>query len=252
MRRPHASRLCCLAVAAIVMAPGRGASPGGVVSASNSTCDWVPACGSEVNVRPSGQGCVNPALGNVSYCTVCNYIFNSPPCDNTAENVYKNRVALYAGTPHFNHICGGHRGGNADRDDPWNDPEIECGPICAASKRPAFKSITLMDMCYRYSAKSCCYAIQDNEIAEAYFTLLEAGDRCQDELLYPKLKLRDAFCATCDPDQGSYLVEGKLNMYVCPCGECGDLSVCCCRRGSVGGTAPIPGVLERNYSEAVG
>ena len=177
-------------------------------------CDWSAPCGSENNVDPSGQGCVNPTLGNVSRCGVCNYIYNSAPCTNTAENIYNHRHALYGDSPHYNEICGGASGGDEALEKPWEDPNIECGPICAVSGRPAFTSIALLDTCYRYSEKTCCYVIQDTEIADAYFSLLEAGDRCQDELIYPKLRLRDAFCMACDPMQGKYLVEGTLNVCV--------------------------------------
>ena len=150
----------------------------------------------------------------MSRCEVCHYIYNSAPCNNTAENVYANRESLFMDNPHFNEICGGRSGGDEDLDEPWNDPEIECGPICALSGRPAFSSITMLDTCYRYSEKTCCYVIQDTEIADAYFSLLEAGDRCKDELIYPKLRLRDAFCLGCAPDQGKYLVEGTVHVYV--------------------------------------
>jgi len=179
-------------------------------------CDWEGPCGSEVNVDPSGEGCVNPILGNESECSICHYIYNSPPCENTVENVYKNRDTLFADSPHRNDICGGPSGGDESLDEPWTDPEIQCGPICALSGRPSFKSIAMLDMCYRYTDNTCCYPIQDAEIADYYFSLLEAGDRCKDELIFPKLRLRDAFCLGCDPLQGKFLVEGKISVYVLP------------------------------------
>ena len=183
---------------------------------ADDDCSWALACGGDFNVNASnnGSGCLDPSLGDVAACQTCNFIYNSPPCDNTIENIYNNRVSLFGDSPHFNDICGGSAGGvdpNGNGDD-WNDPNIECGPICALSGRPPFQSISLLETCYRYYERTCCYVIQDTEIDDAYFSLLEAGDRCNDELLYPKLKLRDAFCLGCDPNQGRYLIEGVVNV----------------------------------------
>lgn len=181
---------------------------------SGLDCNWTAACGGSVNVRNSGQGCIEPSLGQTSQCEICNFIYNSPPCDNTAENVYKHRERLYSDSPHYQYICGGSSGSQdaSYEENPWDDPDISCGPICAASGRPPFRSITLLDTCYRYSELTCCYVNQDVEIGDAYFTLIDAGDRCEQELTFPKLKLRDAFCMACDPRQGSFLVEGKLKV----------------------------------------
>jgi hypothetical protein len=50
------------------------------------------------------------------------------------------------------------------------------------------------------------------EIEEHYSILVEAGDRCLQELVKPKLFLRDLFCMACSPYQPDYLVNGTLRI----------------------------------------
>lgn len=50
------------------------------------------------------------------------------------------------------------------------------------------------------------------EIEEHYSILVEAGDRCLQELVKPKLFLRDLFCMACSPYQPDYLVNGVLRI----------------------------------------
>lgn len=63
-----------------------------------------------------------------------------------------------------------------------------------------------------FNERSCCIPVFDTEILEHYETLLDAGDRCSQELLHHKRKLRQLFCLACSPDQPKYLVNGTLQI----------------------------------------
>ena len=49
------------------------------------------------------------------------------------------------------------------------------------------QSKVLLTVCHDMEEKACCYPNQDNEIEEAYYEFLTAGDRCKEELVGPSI-----------------------------------------------------------------
>jgi len=60
--------------------------------------------------------------------------------------------------------------------------------------------------------KACCYPNQDNEIEEAYYEFLTAGDRCKEELIPAKRALRRIFCMACHHESGKYVQNGTIKI----------------------------------------
>merc|ERR1712048_869265 len=87
-----------------------------------------------------------------------------------------------------------------------------CGPICPATMRPWFPSKVLLTLCFDMEEKACCYPNQDNEIEEAYYEFLTAGDRCKEELIPAKRALRRIFCMACHHESGKYVQNGTIKI----------------------------------------
>eukprot|EP00941_MAST-03F_sp_MAST-3F-sp1_P001897 g1897.t1 len=83
---------------------------------------------------------------------------------------------------------------------------------CHLTQQPPKPSKVALNLCYQHTKSSCCLPVFDAEIEEHYNILLDAGDRCLQELVKPKLHLRDLFCMACSPYQPDYLVDGKLRI----------------------------------------
>eukprot|EP00736_Rhodelphis_marinus_P007235 Rmarinus@m.19527 len=68
------------------------------------------------------------------------------------------------------------------------------------SERPRFK----LPMCRMYNEDSCCSAIHDSEVLDAYEHLVDVGDRCVDFYNHKHFEVRQYMCMFCDPDHLNY------------------------------------------------
>jgi len=119
-------------------------------------------------------------------CTVQDYISNTPQCRNTCAECEATG---------------------------WNPDSRACANChCALTQKMPQKPIVELTMCHMHSSRACCIPVFDTEILEHYEILLDAGDRCAQELTQAKRKLRDLFCLACSPDQPKYLIDGKLHI----------------------------------------
>lgn len=84
--------------------------------------------------------------------------------------------------------------------------------FCGSTGMRSRKMKVPLNICHMFNEDSCCIPVFDTEIDEHYQNLLEAGDRCIQELVKPKLYLRDIFCMACSPLQPSYTVNGTLRI----------------------------------------
>jgi hypothetical protein len=83
---------------------------------------------------------------------------------------------------------------------------------CFLTERPPKKNQVNLHLCHLHSESSCCIPVQDMEIDDDYSVTLEAGDRCAQELVRPKLDLRDLFCFGCDPKSPQYIINGSIHI----------------------------------------
>lgn len=83
---------------------------------------------------------------------------------------------------------------------------------CKITEAHPKPSKVALNLCYQHTKNSCCLPVFDWEIDEHYSLLVTAGDRCVQELVKPKLHLRDLFCMVCDPQSPKYIKNGVVRI----------------------------------------
>merc|ERR1719231_1101475 len=87
--------------------------------------------------------------------------------------------------------------------------------ICAAALRPKKPPTHALKFCHIFPDESCCLPAQDAEIEEHYFNLLDAGDICAKESSMAKDALKKIFCASCSPEQPTYVDAATNTFKIC-------------------------------------
>jgi hypothetical protein len=102
---------------------------------------------------------------------------------------------------------------NSPKENPCSSMNPNPSPkCCAASKSLPKNPKFALKFCNMFPDQSCCLPAQDAEIEEHYFNLIDAGEICAKEASSAKDALKRIFCASCSPNQPSYIHDGKFRI----------------------------------------